>query len=194
MGGASASVERPAARWGGTPSLRRTRTLAGGRPRRSRLCAHVSPGADRLRRRAGLALAGGDVVLGRTLALAGEEGRDTGWLCKRTLAEGTSRLDLAFTVDETHLTAADPHFSHQARREVVLGRSVRRLLRTGGGPVTSYPAYVLPAPRPAPPAAGAHRRLTRRRSHERALPHHARRVPIVTLMPRPHPCRTSGPC
>ena len=51
----------------------------------------------------GLELARSDAVLGRTLALAGEEGRDTAWLRKRRRGELTSRLDLAFTVETNDL-------------------------------------------------------------------------------------------
>jgi hypothetical protein len=47
----------------------------------------------------GLELARGDAVLERALVLAGEEGRDAGWLREHTRAELTSRLDLAFTVE-----------------------------------------------------------------------------------------------
>jgi hypothetical protein len=46
----------------------------------------------------GLALARGDVVLGRALDLAGED-EDVGWLRRRSTAELTSRLDLSFTVE-----------------------------------------------------------------------------------------------
>jgi hypothetical protein len=46
----------------------------------------------------GLALARGDVVLQRTLDLAGED-EDVAWLRGRSTAELTSRLDLSFTVE-----------------------------------------------------------------------------------------------
>jgi hypothetical protein len=47
----------------------------------------------------GLALARSNVVLRRTLALAGEGERDVGWLRGQSSAELTSRLDLSFTVE-----------------------------------------------------------------------------------------------
>jgi hypothetical protein len=47
----------------------------------------------------GLALARGDLVLGRSLELAGEDKRGVGWLRERSTAELTSRLDLSFTVE-----------------------------------------------------------------------------------------------
>jgi hypothetical protein len=46
----------------------------------------------------GLALARGDEVLQRTLAIAGED-EGVGWLRARSTAELTSRLDLSFTVE-----------------------------------------------------------------------------------------------
>jgi hypothetical protein len=47
----------------------------------------------------GLAVARGDAVLGRALALAGEDEQDPGWLRGRSTAELTSRQDLSFTVE-----------------------------------------------------------------------------------------------
>jgi hypothetical protein len=47
----------------------------------------------------GLAVARGDAVLGRALALAGDNEHDAAWLRGRSSAELTSRQDLSFTVE-----------------------------------------------------------------------------------------------
>jgi hypothetical protein len=79
------------------------RTLATWTSASSRLRAYVIRVPPAYTGERGLELARSDAVLGRTLALAGEEGRDTAWLRKRRRAELTSRLDLAFTVETNDL-------------------------------------------------------------------------------------------
>lgn len=90
----------------------------------------------------GLALARGDAVLGRALALAGEDEHGAAWLRGRSTAELTSRLDLSFTVkapDREQAAALATAYAMAYREQVprragltTRGRGARDAQRTLG--------------------------------------------------------------
>ena len=91
---------------------------------------------------AGIARARDEAVLRRALELAGEGGRDVGWLRERSTAELTSRMDLSFTVempDREQSAALATAYAKAYRQEIprragltTQGRGARDAQRTLG--------------------------------------------------------------